>query len=71
MAKINLTQKPISEQIRILQDYLNRRAQHKTQGDVTIEQIVSKFKHKKLLNERAKTVHFDKLLKMMKKEPQQ
>jgi hypothetical protein len=71
MAKINLTQKPISEQLRILQDYLNRRAQHKTQGNVTIEQIVNKFKHKKLLNERAKAVHFDKLLKMMKKEPQQ
>ncbi len=68
MAKINLTQKPISEQVRILQDYLNRRAQHKTQGNVTIEQIVNKFKHKKLLNERAKAVHFDKLLKMMKKE---
>ena len=68
MAKINLTQKPVSEQLRILQDYLNRRAQHKTQGNVTIEQIVSKFKHKKLLNERTKAIHFDKLLKMMHKE---
>jgi len=71
MAKIDLTNKPISEQIRILQDYLNRRAQHKIQGDVTIEQIVSKFKHKKLLNERTKAIHFDKLLKMIKREPQQ
>lgn len=71
MAKINLTQKPISEQVRILRDYLDRRAQHKTQGEVTIAQIVSRFKHKKLLNERSKAVHFDKLLKMMKKEPQE
>jgi len=71
MAKINLTNKPISEQLRILQDYLDRRAQHKTQGNVTIDQIVSRFKHKKLLNERSKAVHFDKLLKMMKKESQQ
>jgi hypothetical protein len=71
MAKINLTQKPVSEQLRILQDYLNRRAQHKTQGAVTIEQIVSRFKHKKLLNERSKAVHFDKLLKMIKRETPQ
>lgn len=71
MAKINLTNKPIPEQLRILQDYLNRRSQHKTQGDVTIVQIVNKFKHKKLLSERAKTVHFDKLLKMMNNESQQ
>jgi hypothetical protein len=66
MAKIDLTNKPISEQVRILQDYLNRRAQHKIQGEVTIEQIVTRFKHKKLLNERIKSIHFDKLLKTIK-----
>jgi hypothetical protein len=71
MAKINLTNKPISEQIRILRDYLNRRYQHKAQGEVSIDQIVKRFKHKKLLSERAKAVHFDKLLKMMKKESTQ
>lgn len=71
MGKINLTHKPTSEQMRILKDYLDRRAQHKTQGEVTIEQIVKRFKHKKLLSDRAKSIHFDKLLKMMKKNEKQ
>ena len=71
MAKINLTLKPIPEQVRILRDYLNRRGQHKTQGEVSIDQIVKRFKHKKLSSNRAKAIHFDKLLKMIKKDMQQ
>lgn len=71
MGKINLTHKPTSEQMRILKDYLDRRSQHKAQGEVTIEQIVKRFKHKKLLSDRAKSIHFDKLLKMMKKNEKQ
>jgi hypothetical protein len=71
MAKINLTLKPIPEQVRILRDYLNRRSQHKTQGEVSIDQVVKRFKHKKLSSNRAKTIHFDKLLKMVKKDVQQ
>ena len=71
MAKINLTLKPIPEQVRILRDYLNRRAQHRTQGDVSIDQIVKRFKHKKLSSNRAKAIHFDKLIKMIKKDTQQ
>jgi hypothetical protein len=70
MAKINLTLKPIPEQVRILRDYLNRRAQHKMQGEVSIDQIVKRFKHKKLSSNRAKAIHFDKLLKMIQKDAQ-
>ena len=70
MAKINLTLKPIPEQVRILRDYLNRRGQHKTQGEVSIDQVVKRFKHKKLSSNRAKAIHFDKLLKMIKKDAQ-
>jgi len=68
MAKVNLTLKPIPEQIRIIKDYLERRAQHKTQGEVSIDQMVRRFKHKKLSSNRAKASHFDKLLKMIKKD---
>ena len=71
MAKVNLTLKPIPEQVRILKDYHNRRAQHKTQGDVSIEQIVRRFKHKKLSSNKAKVIHFDKLLKMIKNDSPQ
>jgi hypothetical protein len=71
MAKVNLTLKPISEQIRILKDYLDRRSQHKMQGEVSIEQVIKRFKHKKLLNNRSKASHFDKLLKIIKKDSQQ
>ena len=71
MAKINLSIKPIPEQLRILKDYLIRRAQHKTQGEVSIDQIVKRFKHKKLSSNRAKAIHFDKLLKMVKKDTPQ
>jgi hypothetical protein len=65
MPKINLTHKPTSEQMRIVKDYLDRRSQHKEQGEVTVEQIVKKFKHNRLMTDRAKYSHFDKLLKMI------
>jgi hypothetical protein len=68
MAKVNLTLKPIPEQVRILKDYLDRRAQHKSQGEVSIDQVVKRFKHKKLSSNRAKAIHFDKLLKLVKKD---
>ena len=71
MAKVNLTLKPIPEQIRIIKDYLDRRAQHKTQGEVSIDQMLRRFKHKKLSSNRAKASHFDKLLKMIKKDTPQ
>ena len=71
MAKINLSLKPIPEQVRILKDYLIRRSQHKTQGEVSIDQIVKRFKHKKLSSNRAKAIHFDKLLRMVKKDTPQ
>jgi len=71
MAKINLTLKPIPEQVRILRDYLKRRSQHKSQGEVSIDQVVKRFKHKKLSSNRAKAIHFDKLLKIIKKDTQQ
>jgi len=71
MAKVNLTLKPIPEQIRIIKDYLDRRAQHKTQGEVSIGQVVRRFKHKKLSSNRAKASHFDKLLKIIRKDSPQ
>jgi hypothetical protein len=67
MPKINLTHKPTSEQVRIVKDYLDRRAQHKEQGEVTVEQIVKRFKHNRLMTDRAKYSHFDKILKMIEK----
>jgi hypothetical protein len=71
MAKINLTLKPIPEQVRILKDYLDRCDQHKSQAEVSIDQVVRRFKHKKLSSNRAKAIHFDKLLKMIKKDTPQ
>jgi hypothetical protein len=71
MSKVNLSLKPIPEQIRIIKDYLDRRAQHKTQGEVSIGQVVRRFKHKKLSSNRAKASHFDKLIKMIKKDTPQ
>jgi len=70
MPKINLTHKPTSEQIRIVKDYLDRRTQHKEQGEITVEQIVKRFKHNRLMTDRAKYSHFDKILKMIYKESQ-
>ena len=58
MAKVNLTLKPIPEQIRILKDYLDRCAQHKSQAEVSIDQIVRRFKTQKLSSNRAKSNSF-------------
>jgi hypothetical protein len=68
MPKINLTNKPTSEQVRILKDYLKRRAQHSNQGDVKVTQIVKRFKHKALLSDREKAAHFRKLLDLARRE---
>lgn len=62
MPKINLTNKPTSEQIRIINDYIARRKQHTEQGEVTVENLVSRFKHNRLINDKAKAAHFRKLL---------
>jgi hypothetical protein len=74
MAKINLTRKSQSEQIRILNDYLLRRAQHKNQGEVTIDNLVKRFRHNKCFTNKAKAAFLSKLLRIheqsnMKSEP--
>ena len=66
MARINLTQKPQAEQLRILSDYLNRRMQHKAQGDVTLSQLVNRFRHNKCFTIKAKSIWLSKLLKEIK-----
>jgi hypothetical protein len=66
MARINLTQKPQAEQLRILNDYLNRRSQHKTQGDITIEQLVNRFRHNRCFTKKAKAAWLSKLLRDIK-----
>jgi hypothetical protein len=66
MARIDLTKKPQAEQLRILNDYLNRRMQHKAQGEVTISQLVNRFRHNKCFTVRAKTIWLSKLLKEVK-----
>ena len=66
MARINLTQKPQAEQLRILNDYLSRRMQHKTQGEVTLSQLVNRFRHNRCFTIKAKTIWLSKLLKELK-----
>jgi len=63
MARINLTQKPQAEQLRILNDYLNRRMQHKAQGEVTLSQLVNRFHYNRCFTIKAKTIWWSKLLK--------
>jgi len=63
MPKVNLTNKSVEDQVRIIKDYLIRRSQHKNQGDVTVSHLVNRFKHNRLLSDRAKASHFNKLLK--------
>jgi hypothetical protein len=63
MPKINLTNKPREDQIRIIKDYVNRRMQHKTQGDITLKQIVSRFKINFLNNDRQKAAYFKRIMK--------
>jgi hypothetical protein len=76
MPKINLTNKPTSEQVRILKDYLSRRSQHQGQGDIKLSQVVKRFKHKSLMSDKDKMAHFRKLLRLAsendktKKEPE-
>jgi ribosome-interacting GTPase 1 len=65
MAKINFTHKSQNEQLRILNDYLIRRAQHKTQREVTIDQIVSRFKHNRCYTNKAKAIYFSRLLHIL------
>lgn len=62
MPKINLTNKSFNEQARIIKDYLIRRAQHKEQGEVKTEQLVNRFKHKALVSNKQKIIHFNKIL---------
>ena len=63
MPKVNLTNKSIDEQIRIITDYLIRRSQHKNQGEIKVSHLVNRFKHNRLISDRAKASHFNKLLK--------
>ncbi len=68
MSKINLTHKTTADQVRILRDYIQRRTQHKNQEQVTLEQVIKRFKHKQLVNDRQKAAYFRKLLNMALKE---
>lgn len=67
MPKINLTDKSKEEQKRIIKNYLLRRSKHENHGEVTVDQLVSKFKHRSLHTDRDKAHHFKKLLSEIKK----
>jgi hypothetical protein len=62
MAKINLTRKSQSEQLRILNDYVLRREQHKNQGAVTVDHLVNRFRHNRCFTNKAKSAFLSKLL---------
>jgi len=66
MARINLTKKSHSDQLRILNDYLERRAQHKIQGEVTIDQLIRRFRNNRCFTNSAKSVWLSRLLKEAK-----
>ena len=68
MPRINLTGKPTSEQVRILRDYIDRRGQHDEQGPVKLSQVLRRFKHKALINDKEKAAHFRKLLRIAEKK---
>ena len=68
MPKVNLTNKPIEEQIRIVKDYLIRRSQHKNQPEISVTQLVNRFKHNRLISDKAKANHFTKLLKQAQQQ---
>ena len=70
MARINLSHKSQPEQILLVQEYIIRRSMHVNQGPVTLEQIMDRFKHKDLRSDKAKAVHFLKILKAIKIELQ-
>jgi hypothetical protein len=65
MAKINFTHKSQDEQLRILNDYLIRRAQHKGQTQVTIDHIVKRFKHNRCYTNKAKAIYFSRLMHIL------
>jgi SOS response regulatory protein OraA/RecX len=67
MPKVNLTGKPTSEQVRIVRDYLDRRIQHQDQGPVKLSQVIKRFKHKGLINDKEKAAHFRKILRIAEK----
>jgi hypothetical protein len=66
MTRINLTKKSHPEQLRILNDYLNRRAQHAAQGEVTIDQLIKRFRNNRCFTNSAKAAWLSKLLKDVK-----
>ncbi len=71
MPKVNLTNKSTSEQIRIVRDYISRRSQHKEQGEVKLSQVVKRFKHKSLITDKDKAVHFRKILRLALRDDNQ
>lgn len=71
MPKVNLTNKSTSEQIRIVRDYISRRSQHKEQGEVKLSHVVKRFKHKSLVTDKDKAVHFRKILRLALKDENQ
>lgn len=68
MAKINLTNKPQSEQVRIMKDYLDRRGQHKQQELTTVEHLIKRFRHNRCFTNKAKAAFLSKLFKIAQSE---
>ncbi len=68
MAKINLTNKRRDDQIRIIKDYVDRRKQHKAQGEITLKQIVNRFKINFLNNDRQKAAYFKRIMKHIEED---
>jgi hypothetical protein len=68
MPKINLTGKSTAEQVRIVRDYIERRSQHHNQGPVQLSQVVAKFKHKGLINDKEKAAHFKKIMRFAERK---
>jgi len=68
MAKIDLTRKSTEEQLRIINDYLERRKQHKEQGAIKLTQLIKRFKHKRYTSDKQKFFYFKKLLNAPNKD---
>lgn len=68
MSKINLTNKRRDDQIRIIKDYVDRRKQHKAQGEITLKQIVNRFKINFLNNDRQKAAYFKRIMKHIEED---
>lgn len=62
MPRVNLTNKHYNDQVRIVKDYLIRRYQHDNQPDISVTQLMKRFKHRKFKSENAKTSFLMKLL---------